>query len=173
VTRPPLSLLLCVVVFSTIVPFALDAQSAPSPVPVPAAPAATSGHTARSLDDYRHFRIASIDLLGRIPTRAEVAAFERPDFDFDRWIDSHLHGPTYVERLTRIYMDLLRLEPNLNFSPAPAQLFRHEVLEADGSKVSIYYRQNQRRPLASIVVALSRLQSCESNAALPQRLERS
>jgi hypothetical protein len=108
-------------------------------VPAHAAP------NARSLEDYRHFRIAAIDLLGRMPTRAEVADFERPNFDFDRWIESHLSGPAYTERLTRIYMDLLRLEPNLNFSPAPAQLFRHEVTLADGPKVYVYYRPNQRR----------------------------
>lgn len=105
---------------------------------------------SRTIDDYRHFRIAAIDLLGRMPTRDEVAAFERPQFDFDAWIEKHLSGPAYVERLTRIYMDLLRLEPNLNFSPAPAQLFRHEVLVAgekghEPTKVYVYYRQNQRR----------------------------
>ncbi len=122
-----------------VVPFALDAASAPPPKPAP------SPGSARTLDDYRHFRIASIDLLGRMPTREEVAAFERPDFDFDQWIDAHLHGASYVERLTRIYMDLLRLEPNLNFSPAPAQLFRHDVLQDDGTKVFVYYRQSQRR----------------------------
>ena len=117
---------------------------------VPAAQAAPPAAAPRTIDDYRHFRIASIDLLGRMPTRDEVAAFERPQFDFDAWIEKHLGGSAYVERLTRIYMDLLRLEPNLNFSPAPAQLFRHEVLVAgekghEPTKVFVYYRQNQRR----------------------------
>lgn len=134
-SRPPWSLLVSAVVLACILPFAFDAQSAP---PAPAS-------AARTREEYRHFRIAAIDLLGRMPTREEVAELERPSFDFDRWIDTHLQGPTYVERLTRIYMDLLRLEPNLNFSPAPAQLFRHEVLEAEGGKVLVYYRQNQRR----------------------------
>ena len=143
--RPPWSFLLCAVVLSSVLPFALDARSAPPPAAAQPGP-----RPPRTLGDYRHFRIASIDLLGRMPTRSEVAAFERPDFDFDRWIDGHLHGPTYVERLTRIYMDLLRLEPNLNFSPAPAQLFRHEVLQDDGTKVFVYYRQNQRREPAAI-----------------------
>ena len=32
---------------------------------------------------------------------------------------SSTSGPAYVERLTRIYMDLLRLEPNLNFIGGP------------------------------------------------------
>ena len=107
--------------------------------------ARTQRQRRESLDDYRHFRITAIDLLGRMPTRAEVAAFERADFDFDKWIDPHLSGPAYVERLTRVYMDLLRLEPNLNFSPGPAQLFRHEVTVADGTEVFVYYRNQQRR----------------------------
>jgi hypothetical protein len=122
-----------VLLFAVCLAFSTHASSAPP------------GTAARSLDDYRHFRIAAIDLLGRMPTRDEVAAFEKPTFDFDRWIDQHLQGPAYTERLTRIYMDLLRLEPNLNFSPGAAQLFRHEVSIADGSKVFVYYRNQQRR----------------------------
>ncbi|AKU95598.1 hypothetical protein AKJ09_02262 [Labilithrix luteola] len=139
------SLLVSIVVLAVSVPFALDARSAPS-AKAPDTPVAKP----RTLDDYRHFRIASIDLLGRMPTRDEIAAFERPNFDFDKWIDGRLRGPTYVERLTRIYMDLLRLEPNLNFSPAPAQLYRHEVLEADGTKTLVYYRRTQRREAAAV-----------------------
>lgn len=107
-------------------------------------PSATPARPAKTLDDYRQFRIASIDLLGRMPTRSEIDAFEKPAFDLDKWIDARTQGPTYVERLTRIYMDLLRLEPNLNFSTGPAQLYRHPVQTADG-KVFVYYRQNQRR----------------------------
>lgn len=109
---------------------------------------------ARNLDEYKHFRIAAIDLVGRMPTRNEIADFERDDFDLDRWIEQRLHGSAYSERLTRIYMDLLRLEPNLNFSPSSAQLFRHEILEESGAKegqrVFVYYRPNQRRKDASI-----------------------
>jgi hypothetical protein len=100
---------------------------------------------ARSLDDYKHFRIATIDLLGRMPTRDEIAAFEKPSFDFDRWIDEHLTGPAYAERLTRIYMDQLRLEPNLNFSTGPAQLYRQEVLDPNGKPTFVYFRGGQRR----------------------------
>jgi hypothetical protein len=99
----------------------------------------------RALDDYRHFRITAIDLAGRMPTRAEVAAFERPDFDFDKWIDQELTGPGYVERMTRIYMDLLRLEPNITFSSQPAQLFRQEIQGPDGKPVLVFYRNGQRR----------------------------
>jgi len=116
-------------------PLALDARSAGPPPPA----------RARTLDDYRHFRITAIDLLGRMPTRDEIAAFERPDFDFDRWIDGHLGGPAYVERLTRIYQDVLRLEPNQNFSVTPAQLYRQEIKGPDGKPVFVYFRENQRR----------------------------
>ena len=104
-----------------------------------------SAFVPRTLDDYRHFRITAIDLAGRMPTRAEVAAFERPGFDEDRWIDEQLAGPAYVERMTRIYMDLLRLEPNVNFSSGPAQLFRQEVQGPDGKPVFVFYRSGQRR----------------------------
>ena len=114
-------------------PLAFDARSAPPP----AAP--------RTLDDYRHFRITAIDLLGRMPTTAEIAAFERSDFDLDRWIDARLAEPGYVERMARIYMDVLRLEPNLLFQNASWELYRHDVLGPDGKPVTIYYRENQRR----------------------------
>ena len=117
-------------------PFALDATTADSAPP----PAAT-----RTLEDYRHFRIAAIDLLGRMPTRDEIAAFERSDFDMDGWMDAQLGGAGYVERLTRIYMDALRLEPNVDFRSAPSELYRHDVLGPDGKPVTIYYREGQRR----------------------------
>lgn len=119
-----------------LVPFALDARSAAAARPAPA---------QRTLDDYRHFRVLAIDLLGRMPTREELAAFERSDFDVDRWIDEHLTGPAYSERLTRIYMDVLRLEPNLLFQNASWELYRHDVQGPDGKPVTIYYRENQRR----------------------------
>lgn len=118
-------------------PFALDARGAPP------SPAASPG--GRSLDDYRHFRVMAIDLLGRMPTRQEIAEFERPDFDVDKWIDAHLSGPAYSERLVRIYMDVLRLEPNLLFQNASWELYRHDVQGPDGKPVTIYYRENQRR----------------------------
>jgi hypothetical protein len=113
--------------------FTLDAASAAPP---------SAPHT---LDDYRHFRITAIDLLGRMPTRDEIAAFERSDFDMDRWMDAQLGGAAYVERLTRIYMDALRLEPNVDFRSAPAELYRHDVLGPDGKAVTVYYREGQRR----------------------------
>ena len=126
--------LLTVVVAATIgsVPFAIGAARA--------APAA-----GKTLDQYRHFRSAAIDLSGRMPTRAEVTAFGEPGFDFDGWVNARLIEPGYAERLTRIYMDLLRLEPNQNSSAAPAQLYRQEILSAGSGRVFVYFRENQRR----------------------------
>jgi hypothetical protein len=115
-----------------VVPFAMDAESAPPQV-------------TRTLDDYRHFRTVAIDLEGRVPTRDEIAATERPDWNLDRWIDQHVSGPGYVERLTRVYMDLLRLEPNLIFTDPPAQLMRATITGPDGKPVYVYYRNGQRR----------------------------
>ena len=116
-----------------LVPFALDARSA-TPAPV-----------QRTLDDYRHFRILAIDLLGRMPTREEIAAFERSRLRHGPVGRRQLTGPAYSERLTRIYMDVLRLEPNLLFQNASWELYRHDVQGPDGKPVTIYYRENQRR----------------------------
>src|SRR5580765_7510341 len=104
-------------------------------------------HAAPSLDDYRHFRALSIDLQGRMPTRAEVLAFEAPGFDLDAWIDAHLDAAAYGERLTRVYMDLLRLEANpaVQFAPDATTLYRHPVLGPDGKPVYVYWRARQRR----------------------------
>ena len=122
-----------------------EAESAPPPPPAAPAPVKAPAPREKTLDDYRHFRIATIDLTGRMPTREEIAAFERPDFDYDGFVRSHLTGPGYSERLTRIYMDLLRLEPNVNFATTPAQLLRHEIVGPDGKPEWIYYREGQRR----------------------------
>jgi len=97
-----------------------------------------------SLEDYRGFRATAIDLLGRAPNRAEVAELEKPDFKLDTWIDAHLTGAQYASRLTRVYMDLLRLDANTNFGMMPWQLYRVEVQGPDGP-VYVYYRENQRR----------------------------
>ena len=129
-----------VVLFAAVALASLTGLRPAASAPAPAAAAGT-----RTLDDYRHFRIASIDLVGRIPTRDELAAFERPDFDWDRWVESHLEGSAYVERLTRIYMDALRLEPNLNFTAVPSQLYRQEITGPDGKPVHVLYRGGQRR----------------------------
>ena len=99
------------------------------------------------LRDYRTFRALSIDLLGRPPTRDELAAFERPGFELDAWIDTHLTGAAYAERLRRIYMDLLRLEigPSFQFVPGPLVLRREQIVGPDGAPMYVYFRRGQRR----------------------------
>ena len=105
------------------------------------------GSAERALPDYRYFHALSLDLLGRPPTRDELAAFERPDFDLDAWIDTHLTGVAYAERLRRIYMDVLRLEigPSFQFVPNPLTLRRETVLGPDGAPLYVYFRRGQRR----------------------------
>jgi hypothetical protein len=126
--------------------FALVALALPVALGLaPASRATEPAPSPRTLDDYRHFRTASIDLVGRIPTRDEITAFERPDFEWERWVETHLDGPAYVERLTRVYMDALRLEPNLNFTPGPSQLYRQEITGPHGKPVHVFYRGGQRR----------------------------
>ncbi|WP_437875894.1 DUF1585 domain-containing protein [Sorangium sp. So ce513] len=102
---------------------------------------------APTLEQYRYFRALSLDLVGRLPTRAELAEMEAPGFDLDAWIERHLDGPGYVDRLTRIYMDVLRLElgPAVTFAPRETTLHRHELLGPDGKRIYVYYRHNQRR----------------------------
>ncbi|GAC1364219.1 MAG: hypothetical protein NVSMB47_15880 [Polyangiales bacterium] len=102
---------------------------------------------ARSLDDYRHFRALTIDLVGRMPTRAEIVTFEDPAFDLDRWIVGHLDSDAYVERLTRIYMDQLRLEisPAFNFTPPATTLRRVQLKGPKGEPIYVFYRYGQRR----------------------------
>lgn len=97
--------------------------------------------------DYRYFRALSIDLLGRPPTRDEIGDFERHDFDLGAWIDTHLTGASYAERMRRVYMDALRLElgPSFQFVPNPLVLRRQTVLGPDGAPIYIYFRRGQRR----------------------------
>jgi hypothetical protein len=131
---------LAAVLLGAFAPSSMGASSAPSASSA-AAPA------ERTLDDYRRFRALSIDLAGRAPTRDEIAAFEAPGFDLDRWIDERLTGQAYVERLERVYMDLLRLEvgPAFQFSPPATTLHRQTVVGPDKKPVHVYYRANQRR----------------------------
>jgi hypothetical protein len=125
-------------------PFALCAALALALSPqAHAAPA----QPTRTLDDYRHFRALSIDLLGRMPTRTELELFEKSEFDLDAWIDKHLEGSPFVDRLTRVYMDLLRLEvgPAFQFRPAASTLRRVTVEGPDGKPTYVFFRLNQRR----------------------------
>lgn len=105
----------------------------------------------RSLEDYRWFRALSIDLVGRVPSREELAAFEAPGFDLDRWIDQQLAGPGYADRVLRVYVDALRLELGDAFKYVqPLHVLRRfpvDVANADGTtkRTWLYYRSQQRR----------------------------
>jgi Protein of unknown function (DUF1585) len=118
-----------------------------SALAVPPGAPATAAAAGPTLEDYRRFRTLSIDLLGRIPTREELAEIETPGFDLNAWIDRHLDGPAYVERLERIYMDALRLEvgPAFQFTPPATTLHRETLMGPDKKPLYVYYRQNQRR----------------------------
>jgi hypothetical protein len=109
--------------------------------------ASTASAAPRTLEDYRYFRALSIDLQGRIPTRAELAELESDSFDIDAWIDQRLEGPGYAERVRRVYMDLLRLEIDgtFQFTPGVAMLRRKEWQDPNGKAMIIYFREGQRR----------------------------
>jgi hypothetical protein len=100
-----------------------------------------------ALQDYHYFRALSIDLQGRVPSRAELAAFEKPGFDLDGWIDDHLDSPLYAERVSRIYLDLLRLELNTTFVYRPSlAVLRRALINGPGGKpMYVYYRFGERR----------------------------
>lgn len=106
------------------------------------APAAS----ARTLMEYKHYRALSIDLLGRMPTREELAAFEKEDFDLDRFIDQKLDEKGYTERLTRIWMDTLRLElsPVIQLRP-PSTVLRRVMVQGPDGPLYVYFRPGQRR----------------------------
>lgn len=109
--------------------------------------AASSADAARSLTEYRYFRALTVDLAGRLPTRAELTAFEKPEFDLEKWIDTQLTSKGYADRIRRTYMDLLRLDVGATFAfrPATTMLRRQTILGADGKKLYVYYRNGQRR----------------------------
>lgn len=111
------------------------------------ATAAAPAPARRSLEDYRRFRSLHVDLVGRFPSREELAAFERAGFDERAWIETRLSGPAYAERLTRIYMDPLRLEVGnaVTVTPAATTLRRIQILGPDGKPDYVYYRRGQRR----------------------------
>lgn len=108
---------------------------------------ALTADAAPTLHDYRHFRALSVDLLGRLPTRAEVAAFEKPGFDLDKWIEAALVSKGYAQRIRRTYMDLLRLDvgSTFTFRPNASVLRRQTILGPDGKQMYVYYRNGQRR----------------------------
>src|SRR3954451_595745 len=107
------------------------------------APGAASAE--RTLADYRYFRALSIDLNGRIPTRDEIATFEQDAFNIDAWIDQHLTGPTYAERVRRVYMDAMRLQigRSFQFVQSSTTLRRESIAVEGGQTVYVYFRQGQ------------------------------
>ena len=109
-----------------------------------------SAAAPRTLDEYQHFRALSIDLVGRVPTRAEIEAFEAPSFQLDAWIRDHLRGRAYEDRITRVYMDLLRLEtpPLFPFQPDATFLKRAQITGPDGKPLYVFFRNGQRRARA-------------------------
>ena len=114
---------------------------------IAASPARTAHAAPRTIDEYKHFRALSIDLVGRVPTRREIEAFESKGFDRDAWIEEHLEGPAYADRLTRVYMDLLRLEVGnaIQVNPAATTLRRATLIGPDKKPLYVFYRRGQRR----------------------------
>lgn len=107
----------------------------------------TTGAAAQpSLRDYKYLRALSIDLVGRMPTRQEIAQLERDNFSFDAWIDDKLGGRGYAERLRTVYMDRLRLEVHrtVTFEPDAVVLRRQLIIGPDGP-LYVYFRKGQRR----------------------------
>lgn len=101
----------------------------------------------RTLEEYRTYRALFIDLVGRMPLQADLERFERSDFDMGHFVEETLRGPGYVERMTRMTMDALRLEANplQLYTPAPATLFAETVRKPDGKLTRVFYRKGQRR----------------------------
>jgi hypothetical protein len=108
---------------------------------------AARAYASPTLEDYRYFRALSLDLQGRTPTRAEIAAFESSGFDLDAWIDSHLSGQGYAQRIETIYLDLLRLQinPNFQYVTNTFTLRRVPIMGPDGKPLNVFYRAGQRR----------------------------
>ena len=108
--------------------------------------------TEKTLQDYKYFRTLCIDLLGRMPTEQDLQAFERPDFHLESWIDAHLTGDTYADRLTRIYSDLLRPQ-TVSFQVGTSRntLARILVKDDTGKDTWVYFRPGQRRGRHALV----------------------
>ncbi|HND09130.1 MAG TPA: DUF1585 domain-containing protein [Pseudomonadota bacterium] len=100
----------------------------------------------KTLLDYKYFRSLCIDLLGRMPTEQDLAAFEKADFSLDAWLDAHLQGDTYADRLTRVYSDLLRPQ-TVSFQVGTSRNTLARILVKDdaGKDVWVYFRPGQRR----------------------------
>lgn len=98
------------------------------------------------LEDYKYFRALSIDLMGRMPTRKEIAEFEKPEFSLDAWLDQHLRGEDYADRLTRIYADIMRPQINqFRYNQTRMSLASVTYLNTEGKLTRLYWRPSQVR----------------------------
>ena len=71
------------------------------------------------IDDLAYLRRATLDLIGRIPTIAEISAFERESAGDRRakLIDRLLDHPRFAERWTVFYADMLRVRSQQDGGP--------------------------------------------------------
>lgn len=107
---------------------------------------------APALADYKYFRSLCIDLLGRMPTLKEIEAFETPGFDLNAWIEDHLRGDDYAERMTRVYADLLRPQINgLRYSANRNGLARIAIKDETGKDIWLYFRQSTKRARTALM----------------------
>ncbi|MBK8258794.1 MAG: DUF1585 domain-containing protein [Polyangiaceae bacterium] len=106
----------------------------------------TDESTQPTLSDYRRFRALTIDLLGRMPTRSEVADFEKGR-NLEAWVDNVLQSGQHAGKLTRVYLDLLRLETpdTVLVNPASNILRRTQITGPTGKPEWVYFRRGQRR----------------------------
>ncbi len=67
--------------------------------------------TAPAVDDFAFLRRATVDLIGRIPTTDEIAAFEREPAATrrEKLLDRLLAHPRFSERWTVFFADMLRI----------------------------------------------------------------
>ncbi len=74
---------------------------------------------AGGIDDLAYLRRATLDLIGRIPTIAEISAFERESAGDRRakLIDRLLDHPRFAERWTVFYADMLRVRSQQDGGP--------------------------------------------------------
>jgi hypothetical protein len=112
---------------------------------------AAGAHAAPlTVQDYRSFRAASLDLQGRVPTLAEVDARGEAGFDLGRFVDERLESGAYAANVRRVFMDRLRLDLSTGFAyvPAATTLRRQQILDPSGKPVQVYFRTGQRRTRA-------------------------
>ena len=124
----------------------------PSPPLALAVLAAAHAHAAAPLtvQDYRAFRAASLDVQGRVPTLEEVDARGQEGFSLERFVDERLERGAYAANVRRVFMDRLRLDLSSGFQyvPAATTLRRQAIVDPIGKTVQVYFRTGQRRTRA-------------------------